>query len=302
MSSLRWDDLRILLASVRHGSFSAAAVALNTTQPTISRRIGALEEMLGVQLFLRDVRPPTPTNAALEVLAFAEQMEQSCLDAHRAAVRHGEHSAGVVRLATLDYVAIEWVLPTLERFNRLNPNIRLEVTSSNQIVDLGHNEADIALRSVRPDSGDLVSQRVLSSPLGVFGSPSYIRAHSDKELKQLDWIRPRRDQHFADREWSEDKMSELPNLYSSNSIVHLAAARRGLGVSVLPTVYAPWLMLEARPEPVDGNHELWLVTHRGLRHTPRVAAVWSYLAELATEINEGPARDHVWLPDIGVAG
>jgi DNA-binding transcriptional LysR family regulator len=64
---LNWDDLKIALAIARHGSLNAAARALGTTQPTVSRRLGGLERRIGVKLFERAASglSPTALSAAL---------------------------------------------------------------------------------------------------------------------------------------------------------------------------------------------------------------------------------------------
>ena len=56
-----WDDLRIVLAIARHGSLNAAARALGTTQPTVSRRLDALERSIGGKLFERAANGLSPT-------------------------------------------------------------------------------------------------------------------------------------------------------------------------------------------------------------------------------------------------
>ena len=63
----RWDDVRVLLAALRAGSFTAAATRLGSDQSTVSRRIAALEQALGVALFERTRRAPQPTEAALRL-------------------------------------------------------------------------------------------------------------------------------------------------------------------------------------------------------------------------------------------
>ena len=75
--ALNWDDMRIFLAVAREGNLSAAARALKVTQPTVGRRLKAVEERLATRLFdrLPDGFAPTASGAAL--LPLAEEMERA---------------------------------------------------------------------------------------------------------------------------------------------------------------------------------------------------------------------------------
>ena len=74
---LSWDDLKVFLAVVRHGTLSAAARKLTVSQPTVSRRLAELERSLGARLFDRLPDGFVPSQAGVELLPLAEAMEQA---------------------------------------------------------------------------------------------------------------------------------------------------------------------------------------------------------------------------------
>ena len=72
-----WSDIRVFLAVLKAGSTLAASRELGMAQPTVARRIDALEHALGVTLFERDTRGFHPTLAADQLVAFAETIDTS---------------------------------------------------------------------------------------------------------------------------------------------------------------------------------------------------------------------------------
>lgn len=95
---IQWDDARIFLAVVRHGSLSGAARTLGIQQTTVGRRMAAFESALGTRLFdwTRDGHAPTPAGRTL--LAHARRIEREALAAERALVGHDARTVGVVRV------------------------------------------------------------------------------------------------------------------------------------------------------------------------------------------------------------
>jgi DNA-binding transcriptional LysR family regulator len=76
---LDWDDLKIAHAIARHGSLNAAARALGTTQPTISRRLDALERRIGAKLFERAASGLSPTALCAGLFESLNHMEEGAV-------------------------------------------------------------------------------------------------------------------------------------------------------------------------------------------------------------------------------
>jgi len=283
----RWDDLRIFLAAFREGSCAAAGARLGVNQSTISRRIAALEGDLGVRLFDRMPEGLVPTAAAEEIVPRAELFEATAAELMDAVEGLDSRLGGVVRIALPDLIASELVAPALPTFLREHPGLRVELIAGDAIVDLSRREADLALRFVRPDGGDLVVRRVASLRFRVFGSREYLREHrgkSPEELAWLDWDTTQA--HLPDAAWLRAAFPGVEPVLRTTSLgVRLRATCGGLGVSVLARPLA-----ERYPEleeieglPAIPEIPIWLVGHRALRNLPRIKAVWGFLEELTSE-------------------
>ena len=104
--SFDWNQVRAFLATAEEGSLSAAARALKTTQPTISRQVAALELSLGVTLFERGPRTLLLTDAGRDVLAHVRVMAEAASRASIAATGQSQAISGIVSVTATDLVAV----------------------------------------------------------------------------------------------------------------------------------------------------------------------------------------------------
>ena len=136
--------LRAFEAVARHLNFRAASEELALTQSAVSRQIQALEEEVGVSLFLRHTRAVELTSAGAQLLMAVSQ----ALPRIDGAVRQIRQSAGrkSVSLTTFASFASMWLIPRLEAFQRDHPDIDIRIDASDQAVDLDVADVDLALR------------------------------------------------------------------------------------------------------------------------------------------------------------
>lgn len=136
--------LRAFEAVARRLSFRAAAEELFLTQSAISRQIQALEDEVGAVLFLRGTRHVELTaEGSLLLRAVAPALNQ--LDAGVRQVRQarGRRTIAVTTFASFSSL---WLIPKLEAFQRLNPDLDIRVSATDSLVDLDDSDIDIALR------------------------------------------------------------------------------------------------------------------------------------------------------------
>jgi DNA-binding transcriptional LysR family regulator len=136
--------LRAFEAVARHLNFRAAAEEMALTQSAVSRQIQALEEEVGVGLFLRHTRAVELTSAGAQLLMAVSQS----LPRIDSAVRQIRQSAGrqAVALTTFASFASMWLIPRLEQFQRDNPDIDIRIDATDTPVDLELADVDLALR------------------------------------------------------------------------------------------------------------------------------------------------------------
>lgn len=136
--------LRAFEAVARLLNFRAAAEEMALTQSAVSRQIQALEEEVGVSLFLRHTRAVELTSAGAQLLMAVTQS----LPRIDGAVRQIRQSAGrkSVSLTTFASFASMWLIPRLEQFQRAHPDIDIRIDASDVPVDLDLADVDLALR------------------------------------------------------------------------------------------------------------------------------------------------------------
>jgi DNA-binding transcriptional LysR family regulator len=165
-----WDDVRVLLALFRTRTLSSAAVRLGANPSTVGRRLDALEDALGARLFDRTPDGVAPTAATEHLLAHAERLEQAAYALGGAVEGFETRTEGVVRITAPPGVADHFLAPALPRLLSRYPDIRVELDASVRSLDLTRREADLALRAVRPESGDLVAVKIADEQDRLFTS------------------------------------------------------------------------------------------------------------------------------------
>lgn len=273
----RWDDVRIFLAAVRAGSFTAAARVLGTDQSTISRRLAALEREIGASLFERTRRGPVPTELALRLRDDAERVEADMFRMADTVLGGEPKPRGLVRIATIEAIAIHFVVPrVLPRLARESPEVEVELLSGVRALDLANREADIALRFFRSARGDLVGRRLARMPLVVLAKRALARKLRGKAPSELPWVAvelPEIDTPEA--AWLRVHGGQARALRCNNYEVQLAAIRAGVGVGLVPRAallaHPDLIALEAMPP--GPTLELFLITRRAIRSVPRITRV-----------------------------
>jgi DNA-binding transcriptional LysR family regulator len=299
VQNLRWDDARVLLALLEARSLSGAGAKLGVNASTVSRRLDALEAALSAHLFDRTPDGVLPTAAAEALGPHAEAMERAAHGLALAAQGREQAAEGEVRLTAPPGLVQYLVAPQLPRLLARHPRLRLHVDASVAYADLTRREADLALRMARPASGDLVTKRLGEFGGGAFAAPAYAKELGMlRRLADARWITWGDDlAHLAPaRVLAERVPAERLVLRTSHMGTQFTAAQAGVGVmladpqsarraGLVEVPLAPGLR---RTLPPMSGGELWLVVHRALRELPRIAAVWSFLEEVARDVGLGP--------------
>ncbi|MFO0692707.1 MAG: LysR family transcriptional regulator [Polyangiales bacterium] len=291
-----WDAYRVFLAVAERRSFSAAARALGSSQPTVGRAIASLETSLGTRLFLRTPRELVLTPDGERILDDVRRMAEAARDAERRASGGGSAIEGTIRIAVSEGLGGVWLVRRLPELREAHPGLRFELVISNVPVDLARREADLALRLFRPTEPDLVARRVGRLRFGLFASPAYLEAHGSprkrSDLAKHDLVGfPSRGTMPTIGRWLHRLAPEERFVVTSHSLLaQHEAARAGLGiVSGAEVVLADDPRLRrVLPKLVPPSLEVYLATHVDVRRSPRVSAAYEALAGL---IAKSPLRD-----------
>ncbi len=276
-----WEDLRSFLAIARHRTLSAAARAMGVRQPTMGRRLAALEQRLGTRLLTRTPDGFVLTKEGEAALSHVERIEAEALAVARQVAGADIRLEGTIRITTVETLAAFVLAPMLAQFRRTHPLVELEVVVNARALSLLKREADVALRLARFEQADIVSRRVGRISYGLYASHSYLAARGlpdwsrgaighDVLTTETDYL------HTPEMAWLRQVAPEAKvSLASSSRLVQVYAAARGMGLACLSTHVAAELpdlvRLDPPPDaPPPPKRDLWLGTHADLRHTPRI--------------------------------
>ncbi|POA99309.1 LysR family transcriptional regulator [Chromobacterium sinusclupearum] len=291
---MNWNDVRFFLAIYRNGTLSAAARLLAVDQATVGRRLAAMESSLGSRLFLRGSSGYTPTPLAEKILAEAMQVEQAALKLESKSQGQDNLACGRVRIATTDTLAQALVIPAMTHLRSRHPRIECNLVSGQELISLTRREADIAIRTVKPNNPDLIVRKLADLSVHLYASQVYLDRRGTP-LRGTQFIGHELLLPLVNTGWTEmEKLSGEPigqgtvaarfsSLWSM-----LSACASGIGIAELPDFVAAWGgdMRQIWPEQ-DKTYPIWLVVPPDLYKTSRVRAVIDMIDEVLS--GKGPA-------------
>ncbi|MCV6594103.1 MAG: LysR family transcriptional regulator [Silicimonas sp.] len=280
---LDWNGVRDFLATVEVGSLTKAAVGLRISQPTLSRRIAALEEQLGAQLLVRGPRHFKVTEAGKRLQAIAQQMQLTSRKIEGDAWDGGDVLGGMVRISATEAVTNAWLIDQLPGFVETCPEISIEMVTDNRLTDLLNRNSDVAIRLVRPTQKELIAKKVGVLKVGYFASITYVEEHGAPE-SLADLADHRMIAIEGSRKFASDVDAITRHgrtaLKLRNVLGVMRAIKAGLGIGPVYCFHGNAQndlvrVLEKEPEI---EMEIWLAAHPELQENPSIRAVYDYLA------------------------
>lgn len=299
------QELRALVLAADLGSVSAAADALSLTQSAVSRSIGALEQRLGVRLFRRERQRIVLSDAGRAMVRDAREILDR-LDASARMVMAFGGGSEVLRLAVLPTFATTWLIPRLPGFSRQYPQISIDISQALQPVDFAASPYDAAIQRVDMARPGTMFTPLCQERLIVVASPGLVEAADCAPQRLLDF--PLIQQATRPELWSEwlaaagvDPFQQLRGPRFEHFDMVMAAAQAGLGVALLPDIFAApalssGVLLQLFPEITLERSQYGLIrplTAKG-RSSVDLFAAW------LTQVSE-PPLSAISLPDC-VAG
>jgi LysR family transcriptional regulator, glycine cleavage system transcriptional activator len=180
MRDIPLTAVRAFCAAADHLSFKAAAESLNVTPGAISQQIKQLEDWFGLKLFERKTRGVALTDAGQTFfIAASKALRQLALAAQ--ALRPEEKS---VRITTVPSFATRWLVPRLSEFGRTHPTTEISIDASDEIIDLEHGNADLAIRVAKAIPNNLNQVKLFEEIWWPVCSPSYKKTHVKANIIQ----------------------------------------------------------------------------------------------------------------------
>ncbi len=178
------DNMRVFVRVVEQDSMSAAGRLLRLSPAVVSHRIQALESHLGVRLLNRTTRRVQPTEQGLvfyqacqEVLAAVERAENVVAGA-------GGAPQGSLRVTAPLGFTRRILAPLVPEFQRLHPNVTLQLRCSEHLIDLLTESVDVAIRLAILSDSSLISRKILDCERLLCAAPAYLAAHGSPETPE----------------------------------------------------------------------------------------------------------------------
>jgi DNA-binding transcriptional LysR family regulator len=178
------DDLKTFITVIDSGTLSAASVHLGQTTSGVSRALSRLEDKLSTSLLTRTTRRMELTEEGHLFLERARAILGAMEEAEETIRIRRQKPAGRLCVDAASPFMLHCVVPHMAEFRSMYPDIRLELSSNDQIVDLIEHRTDIAIRIGTLIDSTLHARALSSSPLYVLASPEYLDQHGTPQTPE----------------------------------------------------------------------------------------------------------------------
>ncbi|WP_395664467.1 LysR family transcriptional regulator [Methylocella sp.] len=250
------DDLITFVRVVERGSFIAAARQLGIPPATASRKVQDLESRLGVELLRRTTRRLIVTDAGRAVYERAAEGLLLIEEAELAAKTHLAKPSGILRVLAPYALGGLIIDRMLSDFQKLCPDVQIQLTLNNEHLDLIEHGFDVALRIGALKDSAYVVRHLLDGRRRVVASPDYLEAHPPIEsiedlaghafLASMIETSGGPQIHVFTDGTVEKRVALTPRIASNEPSVALNHALNGEGFAILAELYV-------RPHLDDGS-------------------------------------------------
>lgn len=283
-----WSDVRVFLAVLRAGSTLAASKVLGMAQPTVARRIEALEHSLRLVLFERDTQGFRPTKDALALVSAAEAIEEAAKVLDTMAVRLASAQSRTIRITAVVDAFNPRLSAILESFVESYGNVSFDLVPSDDAIDISGGDVDIAIRWTNKELDDpsLICRKLALVSLSLFASKTYA-AKSSLPRSETD-LDGHRYLVFGGK-MADDKLNKwLLQRISTEQIAMTCqdikateiAVQMGSAIGMLPTRFMRTddALAQCFELPEDLGSSVWLLVNPSAYRRPEVKAFTAFFA------------------------
>jgi DNA-binding transcriptional LysR family regulator len=241
----RLTRIKVFIQVVEAGSFSAASERLGLSRAAVSKYVSQLEEYLGGRLLNRTTRHVSPTESGRIYYERCKDILQNLEEADGLVSGLSGQPRGTLRVTCPTYFASRHLLPLIEEFNLIYPDLKVEILCAERLVDLVDEGYDIAIRMTKTPDQEVIARRLARCSHIVAASPDYLAKHPaprvPEDLKQHRCVMF---SYHITSTWpftkeDTDYSVKLPAaLKTNNPDVLLEATTAGMGVTLMPTFLA----------------------------------------------------------------
>ena len=294
-----WDKLRVFHAVADAGSLTHAGDQLHLSQSAISRQIRGLEEQIGSTLFHRHARGLLLTEQG--ELLYQATIEMTKRLTHAAARINDlkDEVYGDLHVTTTAGFGTAWLAPRLPALFESHPELSVNLILTEDTLDLGMREADVAIRFGVPKQQDVIRRPLMESRMRLYGSRDYLAKHGvpqdETELIERRFIcfSPDAPQPEASRQWLAPKFSadRRSHLTMNSYFGVLQAAIAGLGIAALPDYVTRGYpeLTNVLQDNVSDSFTIFFCYPEELRRSQRVLAFRDFMLAEVEEFTRSAA-------------
>lgn len=254
----RLDAIASFIKVVELASFTGAAQALGVSRTVVSDRVMALEARLGVKLLHRTTRRVSLTEAGVAYLDRARQGLAVLEEAEAEAAQLTARPRGVLRVNAPVTFGFRHVAPAVASYLAANPELGVELTLTDRMVNLLEEQVDVVVRVGRLVDSSLVARRLAPCRIVVCAAPSYLAARGmplhPAELARHDCLSyayaAEGDLWRFERDGQQEAVRVRGRVWSNNGDALYHAALEGLGILLNPTFIIGDALRDGRLVPV----------------------------------------------------
>ena len=288
------NDTLIFVKVVEHGSFTAAARSLGLPKTTVSRKLRDLETRLGARLLNRTTRRLALTEAGTVYFEHSRRIAGQLEEAESAVHQLEGSPRGWLRVTAPFTLSETTLTPLLLEFRQLYPDVHLDITLTNDLLDLLENQIDVALRVGPLADSTLVARRLAVYTNQIYASEDYLARYGEPMVPEdlqhhraLVAANHRRGQRYCWQLGDGERQEEFevkPVLVANDPFVGLAMLGAGEGLMLANEVMVNYCMKFPNVRRVlaawkGPNMELNAVFLGGRVLSPRVRAFVDFMAE-----------------------
>lgn len=282
------SDVRVFLAVLRAGSTLAASKTLGMAQPTVARRIEAMEHVLKLVLFERNTQGFTPTQDALALAPSAEAVEEAAKRLDATAARLASEKSRTIRITAVTDAFNPRLSAILEDFVESYGSMNFELIPSDETIDISAGDVDIAIRWTNKgiDDPSLICRNLATVTHSLFASKSYAAKsdvpHSETEMDGHKYLVLGGNLYFNTvNKWLLQRINPDQIAMTCQDFKAMeTAVQMGAGIGVLPTRFmkSDDTLVHCIELPEDLGSTVWLLVNPSAYRRPEVKAFTAYFA------------------------
>lgn len=282
------SDVRVFLAVLRAGSTLAASKTLGMAQPTVARRIEALEHILKLVLFERTTQGFSPTQDALALVSSAEAVEEAANGMDAMAARLASARSRTIRITAVTDAFNPRLSAILQDFVNSYEDVGFELIPNDETVDISAGDADVAIRwtNKKLDDTSLICRNMATVTHSLFASKTYAAKselpHSENDMRGHKYLVFGGNMYFNSvNKWLLDRIHPDQIAMTCQDFKAMeTAVQMGAGIGLLPTRFMnnDETLVQCIELPENLGSTVWLLVNPAAYRRPEVKAFTSFFA------------------------